>query len=99
MSPDPCQATNSTSERSNSPERRAGRKRLRPALMRISFFKRAWGKIRLRGDAPGKAAGRAPAHSSKVTNVDPGFPGRPKKLVPRRSPAGDPAPHLPNTTG
>src|SRR5208282_1207503 len=107
MSPDPCQGTSSTCESSNSPERTAGRKRLRPGFTRISDFKRACKNASERGDIPPSASIIGRAKSSKVTMVETGLPGRPKKYLAGLSraepalslPKGVPAPHLPKTTG
>src|SRR5271155_1051343 len=112
MSPEPCQGTSSACEFSYSPERIAGKKRLSPGLTRISDFKRECRKVSGRGEAPDKASSIGRAKSSKVTMVETGLPGRPKKYLcdaeaggsgadaPER--ASRPLPHertRPNTTG
>src|SRR5580704_5637692 len=81
MSPEPCQRTHSTSAGWNSPERIAGRKRFRPGLVLISDFSFAYRKTSFRGVAPARASTIGRANSSKVTIVDTGFPGRPKKYL------------------
>src|ERR1022692_2135768 len=97
ISPDPCQGTSSTCEFSYWPERVAGRKRFSPGLTRISDFRRAWRNTSGRGDIPERASIRGRAKSSKVTMVETGLPGRPKKYLCRTgaktSRAGAPAPH------
>src|ERR1035441_2632965 len=79
MSPDPCHFASSTSAFSNSPESRAGRNRFKPVLVRISDLSRARGKINRCGVIPVSASIIGRANSSKVTMVDTGFPGSPKK--------------------
>src|SRR6266446_10584660 len=79
MSPDPCHRANSTSAFSNSPESTAGRNLFKPVLVRISDFSRALRKINGCGVIPANASIIGRANSSKVTMVDTGFPGSPKK--------------------
>src|SRR5215469_1297167 len=56
MSPDPCQGSNSTWASSNSPEIRAGRKRLSPVLVLTSDFSLARRKTSFRGVMPDSAS-------------------------------------------
>ena len=79
MSPDPCHRANSTSPFSNSPESTAGRNLFKPVFVRISDFSRARRKINRCGAIPASASIIGRANSSKVTMVETGFPGRPKK--------------------
>src|ERR1039458_957773 len=87
----------------------SSRVRFSPGLMRISDFRRAWRNTRGRGDIPERASITGRAKSSKVTMVETGLPGSPKKYLcgtgakTSRAGAGAPAPHehgmRPNTTG
>src|SRR5207302_5891068 len=79
MSPDPCQDTSSACESSYFPERIAGRNRFSPGLTRISDFRRACRKMSGWGRIPPRASSIGLANSSKVTMVETGLPGRPKK--------------------
>ncbi len=90
MSPDPCHRASSTSAFSNSPASTAGRNLFNPVLVRISDFNRAPTKINGLAVIPANASIIGRANNSKVTMVDTGFPGSPKKYF---------LPHEPNTTG
>ena len=79
MSPDPCHLASSTSAFSNSPESTAGRNLFKPVFVRISDFSRARRKINRWGVIPASASIIGRANNSKVTMVDTGFPGSPKK--------------------
>src|ERR1019366_7754815 len=79
MSPDPCHRANSTSAFSNSPESPAGRNLFSPVFVRISDFSRARTKINRCGVIPANASIIGRANNSKVTMVETGFPGSPKK--------------------
>src|ERR1035438_9809229 len=79
MSPEPCHRASSTSAFSNPPESTAGRNLFKPVLVRISDFSRARRKISGCGGNPDSASIIGRAKSSKVTIVDTGFPGKPKK--------------------
>src|ERR1022692_4112015 len=82
MSPDPCHRASSTSAFSNSPERIAGRNRLSPVLVWIADFNRALEKTSGSGFIPPSAAIIGLANNLKVTIVDTGVPGRPRKYRP-----------------
>src|SRR6202162_2207328 len=106
MSPDPCHRANSTAAFSNSPESTAGRNLFKPVFVRISDFSRARRKINRCGVIPANASIIGRANSSKVTMVETGFPGNPKKYFlcgggcpPRPDRVEDPPAHEPNTTG
>src|SRR5208282_5780403 len=91
----------------------AGRNLFNPVFVRISDFSRARRKINRCGVIPASASIIGRANNSKVTMVDTGFPGSPKKYflcgagalaradgeVGAGTRAGAPAPHEPNTTG
>src|SRR6202521_3893877 len=113
MSPDPCHRANSTAAFSNSPESTAGRNLFKPVFVRISDFSRARKKINGCGVIPVRASIIGRANSSKVTMVDTGFPGKPKKYFlcgaqvsagagggfAAGTRTGVSAPHEPKTTG
>src|SRR5664279_1366245 len=113
MSPEPCHRASSTSAFSNSPESTAGRNLLNPVFVRISDFNRTRTKTSGRAVIPASASIIGRANNSKVTIVETGFPGSPKKYrlcgadTPVRVPAADAqsertgvsALHEPNTTG
>ena len=83
-SPEPCQSTGVTS--APSALSRAGRKRVSPALWRNSRVSRAQGMGSAVSVCPPSSSSAARAKISKVTMVEDGLPGRPKKNLPRARP-------------
>src|SRR6266705_4615716 len=80
-SPEPCQRTSSTSVAAYSPESTAGKNRVKPVRVFTSDFSRAKTNCNFFGWAPQSPSTNGRAKSSKVTMVETGFPGSPRKYV------------------